>query len=134
MSRERQLGDGRIDARVRRAGPWLGHIDEYRFAVTQFCRYPLPLAGLGLTGVDDAEGIAEAAVLVGEKAQRSHVDAHVADATWSPIRWRCARLRPSRRGRRPACRRIRRWRLHRCRRAAGCEGIPGRTLPDRWNR
>src|SRR6476620_12640364 len=83
MSRERQLGDGRIDARVRRAGHWLGHIDEYRFAVTQFGRYPLPLAGLGLTGVDDAEGIAEAAVLVGENAQHCHVDGHVADATWS---------------------------------------------------
>src|SRR6476620_1452597 len=58
-----------VDGELRRR-----YIDEHRFAVTQFGRYQLPLAGLGLARVDDAEGIAEAAVLVGENAQHCHDD------------------------------------------------------------
>ena len=56
--------------------PRLGQIDEYRFAVTQFGGNALPVLGFHRAGVDDAEGVSEVAVRVGENAQHGHVDGH----------------------------------------------------------
>src|SRR5689334_750110 len=84
MACERQLDGRRVDAGVRGVGAGLRQIDEYRFAVTQLDSYPLTFSGWGLTRVDNAKGVAEVAVLVGENAQHCHVDGHVADATWAP--------------------------------------------------
>src|SRR5215207_8482898 len=82
MSGERQLGGRCVDACMRRVRPRLRHIDEYRFAVTQFGCYPLPIARRGLARINDTKGISEVAVGVCENAQHCHVDGHVADATW----------------------------------------------------
>ena len=81
MAGERQFGGRGEDPGVRRAGTGLRHIDEYRFAVTQFGRYPLPIGWGPPARVDDAERIAELAVRVGENPQHCHVDGHVPDAT-----------------------------------------------------
>ena len=62
MARERQLGGRGEDAGVRGVRTWLRHVDEYRFAVTQFGGDPLPVVGVDRAGVDDAERIAEVAV------------------------------------------------------------------------
>ncbi len=81
MACERQLGGGGEDPGVCGVRSGLRHIDEYRFAVTQFGGDALPVAGVHSARVDDAERIAELALRIGEHTQHGHVDGHAPDAT-----------------------------------------------------
>ncbi len=63
------------------AAPLFRHIDEYRFAVTQFSGDALSVARAHRACVDHAERIAELPVRIRENAQHRYVDSHAPDAT-----------------------------------------------------